>query len=223
MASPRIEFLFHHPPHQWTPLHIQSSIASSKLSLLLRFQICNKTSLTEELFVFTRCRYQTGRVSGHIKPKRAKPTKPHCPYPASFGGSQHPTDGHNPSWSSARGEILASRHFSMLPTHRCTELSDFPWIFPPACNIMSSPSTLDFAKSPLTLPPFFAKWKMSNASTHYLVRFWLQPYFIISYFKLVNFSHLPCFLSSFMLFAAVENDNNDSDLDLDHSGMWRVG
>ena len=60
-------------------------------------------------------------------------------------------------------------------------------------------------------------------ATHYLVRFWLQPYFIISYFKLVNFSHLPCFLSSFMLFAAVENDNNDSDLDLDHSGMWRVG
>ena len=141
------------------PLHIQSSIASSKLSLLLRFQICNKTSLTEELFVFTRCRYQTGRVSGHIKPKRAKPTKPHCPYPASFGGSQHPTDGHNPSWSSARGEILASRHFSMLPTHRCKELSDFPWIFPPACNIMSSPSTLDFAKSPLTLPPFFCQMK----------------------------------------------------------------
>ena len=27
---------------------------------------------------------------------------------------------------------------------------------------------------------------MSNTSTHYLVRFWLQPYFIISYFKLVN-------------------------------------
>ena len=223
MASPRIEFLFHHPPHQWTPLHIQSSIASSKLSLLLRFQICNKTSLTEELFVFTRCRYQTGRVSGHIKPKRAKPTKPHCPYPASFGGSQHPIDGHNPSWSSARGEILASRHFSMLPTHRCTELSDFPWIFPPACNIMSSPSTLDFAKSPLTLPPFFCQMKNVQHLTHYLVRFWLQPYFIISYFKLVNLSHLPCFLSSFMLFAAVENDNNDSDLDLDHSGMWRVG
>ena len=138
-----------------TPPHIQSSIASSKLSLLLRFQICNKTSLTEELFVFTRCRYQTGRVSGHIKPKRAKPTKPHCPYPASFGGSQHPTDGHNPSWSSA----LASHHFSMLPTHRCKELSDFPWIFPPACNIMSSPSTLDSAKSPLTLPPFFCQMK----------------------------------------------------------------